>query len=54
MVRIAHEDLLYELLAGDGSIAHGKIVGVFRKNGKTFEQKFCTNYITVILHTPSP
>ena len=54
MVRFAHGDLLYELLAGDGSTAHGKIVGVFEENGKGFRQKLCTIFFTAILRTPFP
>ena len=51
MVRFAHGDLLYELLADSGSAVHGKKVGVFRKNGKKILKIFYTNYITVILYT---
>ena len=54
VVRFAHGDLLYELLAGDGSTAHGKIVGVFEENGKGFRQKLCTIFFTAILRTPFP
>jgi len=51
VVRFAHGDLLYELLADSGSAVHGKKVGVFRKNGKKILKIFYTNYITVILYT---
>jgi len=45
VVRFAHEDLLYERLAGGGSAVHGEIIKVRRKQVKRF---YCSIYYGVI------